>query len=581
MMRKTITFCLFFILNCLCFAQDFSSSSAIFALSAQFESKNHVTLTWNIADGYHLFQNQFNLTPTNPETVSLSPIHYPKTDHAYKTAVGTYLVYEKTLSLPLVINTQEPCYEIAITYQGCANHGVCLAPQTRYLYVNNQKQEAVLFSQADENFTLAHPKTHYDALLSDNILLAWLIFLGIGVLLAFTPCVLPMIPVLSSIIVGAKAKSHVRGFQLSLVYVLAMAFTYALVGAVFSLLGKNLQTLLQNPITLIAGALIFLVLAFSLFGCYELQLPQWLRAKASHWSDEQKHGTFFGTAMMGVLSTLILSPCVTPPLIGAIMYIARTGNLLYGSLALFFMGLGMGLPLILIGTLGAKFLPKAGAWMNLIKFLFGFILIGVALWIIMRILPTSIMMILWGIYAVSTGVFFYIYDNATHRYSKLLIKILSVLIVLYGIFIVIGAALGNQNPFIPLQSNRPVSLANNKLQVFEAPNVNELQTLLTQAKEQQTAVMLDYFADWCISCKEIDHTISTSPRIMAALQKMWVIKINITNDDPDVEALKKANDVFAPPVLLFYDTQGHKIDKATVQGPVSEAALFKILNSTH
>lgn len=580
-MRKTITLCLFFILHCLCFAQAFLPTNAVFALSAQFESENRVTLTWNIADGYHLFQNQFNITPINPERVSLSPIVYPKTNHAYKTSVGTYLVYEKTLSLPLIINTQEPCYEIAITYQGCANHGVCLAPQTRYLYVNNQKQEAVLFSQADENFTLPHPKTHYDALLSNNILLAWLIFFGIGVLLAFTPCVLPMIPVLSSIIVGANSKSHTRGFELSLVYVLAMALTYALVGAVFSLLGKNLQTLLQNPITLIAGALIFLVLAFSLFGCYELQLPQWLRAKASHWSNEQKHGTFLGTATMGVLSTLILSPCVTPPLIGAIMYIARTGNLLYGSLALFFMGLGMGLPLILIGTLGAKFLPKAGVWMNLIKFFFGFILIGVSLWIIMRILPASIMMILWGIYAISAGTFFYIYDNATHRYSNLLIKIFSILVALYGIFIVIGAALGNQNPLVPLRSNYQASLANNKLQIFEAHNVNELQTLLGEAKDQQTAVMLDYFADWCISCKEIDHTISSSPRIMAALQKMWVIKVDITNDGPDVEALKKANDVFAPPVLLFYDTQGHKIDKVSIQGPVSEAALLKTLYSIH
>jgi len=560
------------------FAQQ-TNLNEVFQLSAIYKNNNQVELNWEIKKGYHLYKNNFHIASLD-KNLNIATINFPKGKTVHDNILGTYDVYEKQIALPIIINNAPSQYELSINYQGCQDEGSCFPPQTKYLYVNNATRQIEIFNtlKSKDSTQAFHQK--YDQLLSDNILFGLLIFFGIGILLAFTPCVLPMIPILSSIIVGSAEKNKSsKAFKLSLVYVLSMAVTYALIGAVFSLLGKNLQVVLQNEIVLILFALLFLILAFSLFGFYELQLPQWLRSRASHISHEQRSGTYLGAAMMGALSILILSPCVTPPLIGALMYIAHTGNLFYGSLALFFMGLGMGLPLIFIGMLGGKLLPKAGYWMNAVKYLFGFILLGMALWIIMRILPASVMMLAWGVYAFSVGLFFLLYNFAKHIYAKYLIKVLAALILLYGILIVVGAALGNDDPLSPLNSKRIDILIAYKIKVIDVKNVNELNNALAQAKAKQVPVMLDYYAAWCITCREIEGTILSSHRILSELENFWIIRVDMTEDSNQVEQLKQAELVYAPPVLIFYDRQGNKVQNKTITGPVSEVQLYQALMS--
>ncbi|MDP5008736.1 MAG: protein-disulfide reductase DsbD, partial [Glaciimonas sp.] len=365
-----------------------------FNLTVTKEDHGQVRLNWQISNGYYLYRKQLKV---DAEPVgSIPPITFPKGTLKNDEFFGESEVYHD--SVELLVNASE-AQALTVGWQGCADAGLCYPPQTQRVVLD----EAAITPSSTSGTSIQNPTSSAelgidqnlaDQLSKANLGLMLLVFFGLGLLMTFTPCVLPMIPILSSLIAGSGA-SPKRGFVLSLAFVLPMALTYAILGAAAVLAGANLQAMMQNPWILGAFGLIFVALAFAMFGFYELQLPAFLRNRLNQTSQTQRGGTIVGAAAMGVMSALLVGPCMTAPLAGALLYIADTGNVLTGGLALFFLGLGMGVPLLLVGTLGAKFLPRPGNWMNRVKALFGFVLLGTAILFIARVLSPTIGLALW------------------------------------------------------------------------------------------------------------------------------------------------------------------------------------------
>ncbi len=359
-------------------------------------------------------------------------------------------------------------------------------------------------------------------------------FLGFGLLLSLTPCVLPMLPILASIIVGQGQKiTTKRAFGLSLTYVLAMAFTYALAGVIAGLAGSYVQAYLQNPWVLGAFSFIFVLLALSLFGVYELRLPPSLQQRFASFSNHQTSGTYTGVALMGCAATLIASPCVTAPLVGVLSYIGQTGNAWLGGIALFIMGIGMGIPLLIVGTLGGRFLPKAGDWLNGVKVFFGLILLGIAIWFLERILPYFIMMLLWSLLAVLTAVFMGVLDKSpTNRFGQF-IKGLSFIVFAYGLALALGAFMGNSNYFQPLHFKNTTSIDTPQSDVLpwqKITSLAELDKVLQHAQSQQKPVIVDFYADWCTSCKDMVNHVFPDPAVKKLLVQFILIRADVTNN---------------------------------------------------
>ncbi len=361
----------------------------VFKFSANL-ANDTVVLHWNIAKKAYLYKKRFSFKVLAPKTARLSKIQLPQGEIKQDEIFGRYQIYTKDVSIPIPIAyTGKQNVVIQVGYQGCSSNGYCYPPIVHKVRANF-RQQLISVDKASMSSVTSTQSEIVNLLAHGNIIIILLSFFGFGILLAFTPCVLPMIPILSGIIAGEyKTVNMRRAFILSLIYVLSMALTYAVAGVIVSLLGKNVQILMQNRWVLIVFSLIFVFLALSLFGLFEISLPQKWQQRIVGVSQMQKKGSYFGAAIMGVLATLIVSPCVTPPLIGALIYIAKAGNVILGGSALFVLGLGMGLPLLLVGTVLGKFLPKAGKWMRFVKIIFGILMLLVAAWILMRLVPTT------------------------------------------------------------------------------------------------------------------------------------------------------------------------------------------------
>jgi thiol:disulfide interchange protein DsbD len=407
-------------------------------------------------------------------------------------------------------------------------------------------------------------------------------FLGFGILLAFTPCVLPMIPILSSIIVGQGEEINtIKAFWLSLIYVLAMAITYAIAGVVAGLAGGYVQAFLQSPWVLGAFSIVFVLLSLSLFGLYELQLPSRFHHHVTHLSNQQTGGTYVGVAIMGCLSTLIVSPCVTAPLIGALSYIGKTGNAVLGGSALFSMGLGMGIPLVIIGTAGGKFLPKAGLWMNTVKAFFGVLMLGVAILLLSRIISPTTTMLLWAALLIISSIYMGAFTQTPATGIGKLWKGLSLIMLVYGFLLLIGAGMGNTNPFQPLVVQRAIPVVNTpQTEPFKIiTSLEELQEAIDSAKAQDKPIVLDFYADWCLSCKEMDNTTFEDPRVQVLLSRFVVLRADVTSNDDANKALEHQFNVIAPPTILFFDQNGQELNKDRIVGAVDAATLLKQLKS--
>ncbi len=427
---------------------------------------------------------------------------------------------------------------------------------------------------------ISEQDTITERLLDGGFLQNIMVFFGFGLLLALTPCVFPMVPILSGLIVRQGSSiTTLRSFYMSLTYVLAMALTYAVLGVIAASFSFNLQAASQNVWVITAFSGVFVLLALSMFGFYELQLPNSWQNKLSATRDGQG-GTLHGVAAMGVLSAIIVGPCIAPPLAGALLYISQTGNAALGGLALFSMGLGMGVPLLAIGTSTGKLLPKAGAWMEAIKHVFGVLMLGVAVWFMERVLPGPFALILWALLLIISASYMGALDRSERRTQwQRLWRGLGLAMLVYGFVLIIGAASGGGNVFRPLEglSNKYQAgvIRSNKLFFEPVKGLEELQFSLDKAVNEGKFVMLDFYADWCITCKEMEHSTFSDPGVQQMLNGVILLNADVTENNAQDKALLKEFSLYGPPAILFFNKKGIEKKSYRVLGFMNKDDFLK------
>jgi len=532
-------------------------------------------LHWQITPGYYLYRHRFAIQ----QAADNSPVEItiPKGKEKNDPYFGDVEVYYQQVTLEIPIAAAGEQDILKISYQGCADAGLCYPPQTLYLQRHNQT--ATLSSttpQTAETATTQTPPTNsFTQILSSAGLpsIIGLFFLA-GLALTFTPCVLPMIPIISSIVLGQSEKpSRLRAFTLSLTYVLAMASTYALAGMLTGYFGAslNLQLQLQSPLIIITISVLFVAFALAMFGLYELRLPNALHNKLQQISHSQRGGTYVGVALIGVISTLIVSPCVTAPLAGTLVFISSTGDPVLGGIALLALGLGMGLPLLLIGTFGAQLLPKSGPWMNHIKVLFGILLLGLAIWMLDRVLPPTISLALWVILLVGYALQLGLLKLLQGKFTAL--PIFGLALTLFSVLLIFNASQGHFNPFAPFKAFQTQTV---ELEFKSADNLQQLQKILAEQNQGRIA-MLDLYADWCVSCQILEQQVFTHPAVSEQLQQLVLIRADITSGTAEHQALLKHFGLFGPPSLLFF-TGKQELREHRIQGEVDAQALTQHLS---
>lgn len=535
-------------------------------------------VNWVIAEGHYLYQNKMQISASDASVIEKplvlstaeekdDPI-FNETLHVYHHFADVTLPYQ-------YIDNGDKDVTFKVKYQGCSEiSGICYPPQTKKFTVKlsplSTAQAAAIENNQSEHVSEQDGITN--ALRSGNTVFTLLIFFGAGLLLAFTPCVFPMIPILSGIIVGQGEDITTRkAFYLSLVYVLAMAMTYTIVGILVGLSGENIQAWFQNPWIIGSFAAIFVALSFSMFGFYDLQMPASIQGKLANISNSQQSGNIAGVAIMGFLSALIVGPCVTAPLVGALIYIAETGDAVLGGLALFSLSMGMGAPLLVIGASAGKFLPKAGAWMNAVKAVFGVLLLGLAIWLLERVAPAAATMALWAALIIVSAIYMGAMDSLAEGSSgwKKLWKGLGVLLLIYGIILVIGLASGNKNLFQPLKGvggATATTVAAEHLDFKQIKGVDGLNAELAKAKAAGKTVMLDFYADWCVSCKEMEAFTFSDPAVKKALANVVLLQADVTpNDELDTELYKHFG-IIGPPSIMFFDVNSNERKNYRVVG---------------
>ena len=530
---------------------------------------NTFSLNWQIKPGYFLYSDRITVKTAPNANVQLGPLRLPNPETKTDKQNHSYTVYRNELSIPVSVLGNKPGETIIqLGYQGCANDGFCYPPEKKgiKLTIDNQLGLSALSLESDSN--LAKPQENKLTKLFDthNWGMILLTFFGFGLLLSFTPCILPMVPVLSGIIIGhGKQVTTKKAFFLSLSYVLSMSLTYAVVGAVVAMLGANLQISMQSPWAISAFSLIFILLALSMFGFYEFKLPNAWQSKIVGPDSAHRGGHYLGAALMGCLSTLILSPCVTAPLIGVLTYIAQTGNILLGSVTLFVLSLGMGTPLLLIGTSAGKWLPRSGSWMNTVKACFGIMLLAIALYLMSRIIPTSVTMGLWGSLLIFSG----IYAGAlTHSitHEEKFYQGVGIILLVYGLLILTGASLGATNPLQPLAtiqitSHQQIAIPASSQQTKTLAGIKQ-----TIAEAKGKPIMLDFYADWCTSCKVMEATTLKDSQVLEALSHFVVITIDVTENTSQNKEIMAYFQIIAPPTYVFFDADGKRLPALTLVG---------------
>jgi thiol:disulfide interchange protein DsbD len=561
---------------------DFGSSSATgsatddllpvdqaFTMNARFDKANELTVAWQIAPGYYLYRDKLSFSAAG--RIDLGTPNLPKGVAHADDNFGDVEVFYDYLEAKVPFARASPdALDVMLTagFQGCKEDSICYPPgeQTMALVLPATSEFPAVTQTAP-----AERVSEQDQWLARIVNGSWWTLLGgfyvAGLLLSFTPCVLPMVPILSSIIAGQGAVSTQKGFLLSLSYVLGMAATYTAAGALAALAGGQVQALFQKPwlITLFAG--LFAVLALGMFGLFELQMPTAIQTRLANMANRQKGGTFLGTGIIGALTALIVTTCVAPPLIGALTFISQTGDVARGSGALFALSIGMGSPLLLVGASAGQLLPKVGPWMNTVKAGFGVMMLGMAIWMMERVLPGTVTLVLWALLVFLTGVFLGALEPlpANPSTTRRLAKGIGVLACLYGALMLIGATLGGEDPLKPIpQASLTRSVAGGgtmaaaepKLAFRSIDTVAALETALAGAKAARQPVMLDFTAEWCISCKEMEEYTFSDQGVIGALQPFMLLRADVTDNDKDDQALLQLFRSFGPPTIAFFDSAG-------------------------
>ncbi|MGZ4995481.1 MAG: protein-disulfide reductase DsbD [Methylobacter sp.] len=511
-------------------------------------------INWTIADGYYLYREKIQFELINADGVKLGTYAIPRGTPKQDEAFGQVEIFHNELGfdLPLIRSSQAAqTIILQAKYQGCADRGVCYPPMSKKVEL---PLPVVLQSGEQE---LSEQDQIVQSLHKDSLPITLLSFFGFGLLLSLTPCIFPMIPILSGIIVGHGNRINTtRAFLLSLSYVLASALTYTVFGILAALFGSNLQTAFQQPWIIGLFSAIFVALSLSMFGFYHLELPKSLQVKLHNSSEIHRDGSLLGAAIMGALSSLIVGPCVAAPLAGALIYIGQTGDAVLGGSALFMLGLGMGLPLLLLGASAGKLLPKAGDWLNSTKAVFGVIMLAVAVWMLSRILPGNVIMVLWAMLLIFPAIYLSAVDPLPENSSgwRKLWKGLGLMMLAYGLLLLIGFSLGNSNPLKPLQGfGVSAAQASEPGIAFErVASLTALEARIKQANANHQAVMLDFYADWCISCKEMEAYTFADPQVKQALKNYVLLQADVTNNSDDDKALLEKFKLIGPPAILFF-----------------------------
>ncbi|TXI44518.1 MAG: protein-disulfide reductase DsbD [Methylophilus sp.] len=536
-------------------SDDFLPVDQAFKVEAGLVDASHAQLKFVVTPGHYLYRERIQLVLPVGDTATIAlPAGETKNDPNF----GEQQVFHHDALAEVTFAGAAPA-TLQVRYQGCSEKGLCYPPQTKSLPL------AVAAAAPNTNQMLsAQPTTETEDEFSGKLLSSgrwWQIvagFFGAGLLLAFTPCVFPMIPILSGIIVGRNAHvSRGKAFTLSLAYTLGMCLTYTLAGVAAGLSGQLLSSALQTPAALISGALIFVVLSLSMFGFYELKLPSALENYFFNWSNRFKGGHLLSDFLMGAMSALIISPCVAAPLAGALLYISQTHDVTLGAVALFSLSLGMGVPLLLIGASAGTLLPKAGEWMNTVRRLFGVLMLGVAIWIVSPILPVAAQLLLWAVLCIVPAIYLRAIDPlpATASSVQRLFKGFAVILLLYGVALLIGAWSGARSPLQPLQALAAGESA--RVQPLAFQRVQSVQALEQQLQAAHgQPVMLDFYADWCVSCKEYEQFVFSDPAVRAELQGVLLLQADVTNNRAEDAALLKQFGLFGPPGIVFFNAQG-------------------------
>ena len=562
-----------------------------FAMSARSLDGRSVEVRFAIADGYYMYRERFKFALEDGALAKLGAPQLPKGERKKDEFFGDVETYRKEVRVRIPVeraSTAPQTLNLLVTSQGCADIGVCYVPMEskatlRLAALAGDSQgvmPATPGSDPSPRFSTSSSDVDIAAMFQSGS--QWLVlasFLGFGLLLTFTPCVLPMVPILSGIIVGeGRDLGKLRALALSLAYVFGMAVTYAAAGIAAAYSGSLIAAALQNAWVLTAFAAVFVALAGSMFGYYELQLPGFLRHPLSTAHQRLEGGKLVSVALMGALSAVIVSPCVVAPLAGALLYINKTQDVLLGGAALFAMAIGMGIPLVAVGVSEGAFLPKAGPWMAGVKKFFGVLLLAVAVWIVSPVLPPMATMLAWAALFIGSAVLLGALHSLPARATSWarLRKAAGVLSIIAGAVLVVGASTGSRDPLRPLAGlageGSPWSAAPAKFQ-----RVSSIAGLDEKLRSPGRPVMLDFYADWCVSCKEMESFTFSDARVKAKLDGMLLLQADVTaNSEADKQLLKRYS-LFGPPGIIFFDAQGREIKGLRVIGYQNADRFLKAL----
>ena len=564
-------------------AQELLEVDKAFRLSARALDAGTLEVRYDIAKGYYMYRDKFRFA-LEPAGAKAGEAQLPPGKVKKDEFFGDVETYRKevVILLPFTAPAGLDSVTLKATSQGCADLGVCYPPNAQTLKVS-----LAAMSTAPAG---ASPSAAAGVVEDESSQLAgllknagfWLIlttFFGAGVLLAFTPCVFPMYPILSGIIVGHGHKiTKGRALVLSLAYVLGMAVTYAAAGVAAGLSGSMLSAALQNAWVLGGFAALFVVLSLSMFGFYELQLPTFLQSKLSEESGHIQGGSLHGVAAMGALSALIVGPCVAAPLAGALLYIAQTRDAVLGGAALFAMALGKGVPLVIVGVSTRSLLPHTGPWMESVKKSFGVLLLALAIWLVSPVLPAWAHLAAWGALAIGTAIFLRALDPLpphAHGWARLW-KGIGIVLLIVGATQIVGAVGGSRDPLAPLGFLRSAGAAGEHVAFERVKTMAELDARLAAADRP---VMLDFYADWCVSCKEMEKYTFSDAKVAAQMRRMTLLQVDVTAHSDEDKALLKRFGLFGPPGILFFDRQGQERKNLRVVGYQPADRFIKVVNT--
>jgi thiol:disulfide interchange protein DsbD len=551
-------------------SKDFLPVRQAFQLNLSDATPDAIKLQFIATEGYYLYRHRFQFR-TEPADIGLGAAQLPDGEKKHDEYFGDVEVYHGILdvSLPRKAGDNRP-FTLVVTYQGCADKGLCYPPETERLSIGGA-------SPAESDTPLAGDVTQVE--------LSWkqlVLFFLAGVGLTFTPCVLPMLPILSGVVLRGQI-GGLRGFSLSLAYVMPMAVCFALLGALMGMFGAslNLQARLQSAWVLVPFAGFFALFAIAMFGVFELRLPRALNERLDRIAGNTQGGSLWGAAVLGIVSSLLVSPCVSAPLAGALLYISASGDAVGGAMKLFALGLGMGAPLVLVATGGAAWLPKSGPWLVAVKNAIGVLLLGLAIGLLSRVIPGQATLVLIGLLGAGVALFLGALEGGVKTTRGRLAQLLGLFSLMYALACWYGAFSGQTDPLRPLGQTQAVSGVTRQTTVDRWQTVTEpaeLDRILEESKKAGQPVLVDWYADWCISCKVIEHEVLPHPKVVAQLSAFKLIRFDMTDSNEKQRGLLDRYKLFGPPALLFFGKDGNELKNVRVVGEIDAEAFSERLS---